>query len=408
MKKQEIFNLFKFAIIPILITILLSSCEKDNEYINISNSSENKLLNTLIKSTNKDSIFKPNEIKWSKLRIYSTETGYFISIPAISEDGNNKGKVMFEIIETAISKKYLIYSLNSSIVKNINNGLNFDTHDLLNYLNKEKNQKSPNVYNKSSDFPNMGNACAACHSGMLSFEGNELDEVIIDGSSGDDWANDPDNPINDPWGQPTLGGTVTVGTWSSGDEIVAGPDTPINDVNDFLDCFDSAQGATLTVYVNEPNPGSGDTHNGTFVGHTFVSIQQGNNVSTFGYYPVSNYIYPSINNSSSAVLGDDGSGNETFSANISTTVTGNQLQQILDASINFNATYHLDTYNCTDFAIELGNLAGMNLPESNGNWPGGGGSNPGTLGQHIRNLNTANNISTNTTGGNAPATNKGC
>ena len=196
--------------------------------------------------------------------------------------------------------------------------------------------------------------------------------------------------------------------WESGDEILDGPDDPINDVNHFFDCFNSSQGAVLTVYVNEPNPGSGNTHNGTSVGHTFVSLQQGNNVSTFGYYPVSDYIYPSINNSSSAILGNDGSGNESFSASISTNVTGNQLQKILNASINFNSTYHLDTYNCTDFAIDLGNLAGMNLPESNGTWPGGGGSNPGTLGKHIRNLNTSNNVPTNTTGGGAPATNKEC
>ena len=197
-------------------------------------------------------------------------------------------------------------------------------------------------------------------------------------------------------------------TWPFGEEIVVGPDTPINDVRDFLKCFDSTQSATLTVYVNEPNPGTGDSHKGTFVGHTFVSIKQGSNISTYGYYPVSNHIYPTVNNSSSAVIGDDGNGNEPFSANISITVTGNQLQQILDASINFNQTYHLDTYNCTDFAIELGNLAGMNLPESNGTWPGGGGSNPGALGQYIRNQSSSNNIATNTTGGNAPATNKGC
>ena len=55
-----------------------------------------------------------------------------------------------------------------------------------------------------------------------------------------------------------------------------------------------------------------------------------------------------------------------------------QLAQILNTTRNFNATYGLDTYNCTDFALDLGNLAGLGLPEANGTWTGGGGSNLNT------------------------------
>lgn len=385
----------------LLILTLFTNCEKDGEYVDVSNSNENKIVELLTYIIEKDNTFKPEEIKWNKLETYTIENGYFISVPAFSEQENNKGKIMFEITEETISKKYLIYSLDSTTIKNIENSEVFATHDLLNYLDKSDGI----TYNKSISFTSMATACTGCHSSII--DGIELDEVVVVGDGGDDWINDPNNPINDPWGQPLILPPVIGSTWTSGDEIVVGPDNPINDVNDFLDCFDSTQSATLTVLVDEPNPGSGDTHSGTFVGHTFVSIQQGNNVSTFGYYPVSDHIYPSINNSSAAVLGDDGSGTQSFSASISATISGAQLQQILDAAINFNPTYHLDTYNCSDFAIDLGNLAGMGLPASNGTWPGGGGSNPGTLGEHIRNLNTSNN-STNTTGGNAPASNKGC
>ncbi len=189
--------------------------------------------------------------------------------------------------------------------------------------------------------------------------------------------------------------------------VFDGPDIPITDVQDFLRCFDTNQNATVTIYVTEPNPSSGDTHSGRYVGHTFVSVSQGANVSTYGYYPVSDWISP-LNKSGNSVLGNDGSGNEPFTASLSITASGTQLQQIINLSINNNPTYHLDSYNCTDFAIEIGNLAGMNLPQANGTWPGGAGSNPGSLGMKIRNRTLGSGETRDTTGGNAPQTNQGC
>jgi hypothetical protein len=209
-----------------------------------------------------------------------------------------------------------------------------------------------------------------------------------------------------PAGYISNGNGSCVQSWEEGDIIVDGPSNPINDVADYLNCFDTNQPASITVYVAEPNPGSGDTHNGTNVGHTYISLSQGIEIRTFGFYPTSNHIYPYLNNSSSSILGDDGS--EIFTASISTTITASQLQQIINASLNYTQTYHLDTYNCTDFAIDLGNLAGLTLPDANGSWFGGGGSNPGTLGQHIRGVTPTGNIVIDTTGGNAPSTNKGC
>lgn len=194
--------------------------------------------------------------------------------------------------------------------------------------------------------------------------------------------------------------------------VVFNPDNPIQDVQEFLKCFNTSQSATLTVYVLEPNPGSGDTNYGKSVGHTYVSISQGSNTSTYGFYPVEDDVYPFFNEQSSSVLGNDGSGNgdEHFTASISTTISGSQLQQIINSSVNFNSTYHLDNYNCTDFAIEIGNLGGLNLPEANGSWIGGGGSNPGTLGQYLRNLPPNNNTTVNTNNGNGVPnlTNQGC
>ncbi|RNC84874.1 MAG: hypothetical protein ED556_09830 [Winogradskyella sp.] len=182
------------------------------------------------------------------------------------------------------------------------------------------------------------------------------------------------------------------------------PDDPISDMVNFLECFDTSQPATVTIYANEPNPGSGDSHDSGFVGHSFVSISQGDSTSTFGFYPVEDDIYPIFNEQSDAIMDNDG--NEQYSANISVTVTPSQLQAILNAAINFNPTYHLDNYNCTDFAIDIGNLSGLSLPDCYGSWPGGGGSNPGDLGLEIRNLNIINGNPT--TAGLAPVSEKGC
>ncbi|AOR28587.1 hypothetical protein FORMB_15470 [Formosa sp. Hel1_33_131] len=189
--------------------------------------------------------------------------------------------------------------------------------------------------------------------------------------------------------------------------LVDGPENPITDLTDFFECFDATQDAVVTVYAKEPIPGSGDANDGSYVGHSFVSISQGVNTSVFGYYPVSDWISP-LNTSGTAVLGNDGSGNENFTASISTSITGAQLQQIINASINFTSTYNLNNYNCTDFGIEIGNLGGLGLPAANGTWPGGSGSNPGALGLYIRNLTPPAGVTTNTTAGNAPATHKGC
>lgn len=187
--------------------------------------------------------------------------------------------------------------------------------------------------------------------------------------------------------------------------LIEEPDNPITNIAEFLECFDTTQDATLTVYIDEPVPGSGDTYDmtwsGAVVGHAFLSLSQGSNTSVYGYYPAGDDY-----TNSPAALGEDGG--EQFSTSISTTISGSELNDIINYSINFNATYDLETSNCTDFIIDIGNLGGLNLPNAEGTWPGGGGSNPGTMGQFINTLTPPSGVSINTTGGNAPTTNKGC
>ncbi len=81
---------------------------------------------------------------------------------------------------------------------------------------------------------------------------------------------------------------------------------------------------------------------------------------------------------------------------------------IIQFAENYESEYDLDNYNCTDFALDLGLEADMVLPDTKGFWDGGGGSNPGSLGQDIRNLTSNSNMIVNTSGGNAPINTGSC
>lgn len=69
-------------------------------------------------------------------------------------------------------------------------------------------------------------------------------------------------------------------------------DPPVNDLNEitdmeaFLDCIDTTQNATLTIYADQPVAGSTvPVSTSADVGHAFVSIEQNGNTVVFGFYP---------------------------------------------------------------------------------------------------------------------------
>lgn len=59
-------------------------------------------------------------------------------------------------------------------------------------------------------------------------------------------------------------------------------------------------------------------------------------------------------------------------------------------SNNQGQNYNLSNNNCTDLAISTLNHIGLSIPDSYGSWPFGGGSNPGNLGEEIRDYNHTN------------------
>jgi hypothetical protein len=187
--------------------------------------------------------------------------------------------------------------------------------------------------------------------------------------------------------------------------VIVGPAKVITNIKEYLKCFDLTKGAELVIYVNQPKPNSSDAYTLTGdVGHTFIAIQQGNIRRVVGYWPATS-VHPITSPTDTKAFGNDE--NHYFDVSISNNISASQLGNIINYATNtVPSTYNLNTYNCTDFGIAVGKLGGINLNDSYGTWPGGGGSNPGQLGQNIRSMPTPPNGTKQTAGANS-ASNKG-
>ncbi|RBL91994.1 hypothetical protein [Chitinophaga flava] len=203
-------------------------------------------------------------------------------------------------------------------------------------------------------------------------------------------------------GGPVGGGDPDYGGGSSPDDsniapvVDAPPGDKIVNIKDYIKCFNSSSGAKVTIYVEQPKPGTRATHNWMNPGHTFVSIEQTVNGQvirrSLGFYPGQS-VDPFANPSTASALVDNST--HEYNVNISVNATPTQLQNVLSIISNFRAVYNLNTYNCTNFGIDIANAIGLNVPSTKGSWPNGGGCNPGDFGEDIRKLPGASGISAN-------------
>lgn len=190
--------------------------------------------------------------------------------------------------------------------------------------------------------------------------------------------------------------------------VLIPPTTPVQNVRDFLKCLTISQSATLAVYAAQPRPGTDATWAGNplspRVGHAFLSITQNGITRVLGFYPTSSI---SFVQDASGIIGDDS--NHDYSVRISTTISPSQLANMLTYIYgNSNATYVLPDYNCSDFLIGAAGAAGLYLPDTYGQWGGiSGGTNPGNLGQDMRNMSLPAGA-TRTLSGTAPSNSGGC
>jgi hypothetical protein len=196
--------------------------------------------------------------------------------------------------------------------------------------------------------------------------------------------------------------------------VFVGPSNKISNINEYLKCFNLGQSAELVIYVDQPTANSptpytyGPDPNDSKglpvsnVGHTFIAIQQGNIRRVVGYYP-KDPVNPATSSTATSVLSNNE--NHFFDVSISTRISSSQLVNIVGYCSSTPIIYDLNNYNCTDFGIEIAKLGGLNLPDSYGKWPYGGGSNPGQLGQNIREMYLPAGVNRQVTGTNS-ASNK--
>ncbi|MFA9372014.1 MAG: hypothetical protein ACERIH_09925 [Labilibaculum antarcticum] len=181
------------------------------------------------------------------------------------------------------------------------------------------------------------------------------------------------------------------------------PEEPIYSVVEYLDCIDPSLPVTLTIYVDQPIANSNYTVF-TSVGHTFVGLTQGDNTVILGFYP-KNGAKPTMELDFS-ILGNDS--DTAYDVSITKEITTGQVNAILYYIENYPKKYQLSIFNCTDFGINVAKFGGLNLPDTSSKWLGGEGSNPGNLGQDIRNMQLPNGVNRNLNGGISPSNNKSC
>ena len=140
------------------------------------------------------------------------------------------------------------------------------------------------------------------------------------------------------------------------------------------------------------------------MGHTFISLSHstGGNTNTlvFGLYPLdgANPLSPETDR---AIVDDGG---HDYNVSYSFDLTCSDFNMILQEAIQIQGSnYNLNSNNCTDFGINLGNSIDLSIPDSQGTWGVGGGSNPGDLGEDLRTYNQHSGT-ISATPGTAPST----
>lgn len=155
---------------------------------------------------------------------------------------------------------------------------------------------------------------------------------------------------------------------------------------------------TLTIYVDQPGKGEDDDayeiNGGSVdVGHTFGSLEDTDTgeKTTKGFYP-SNPVNPFTNKKVAGEIRDDS--NHPYDVKKEFELTDEQYESAknkIKADMKKPPEYDLDKKNCTDWGEDIAESGGQKIPDTKGKWPGGGGSNPGQLGEELRKQQNNNN-----------------
>lgn len=220
-----------------------------------------------------------------------------------------------------------------------------------------------------------------------------------------------------PFGSPT--GTSPSG---GGGSSPAAPPAPSNlpgedksgiDPKEFMKCFQNIpdNGATMkiTIYVQEPWPGTTFNMGPNSVGHTAISLTKTNGsnsiTQTVGFYPDATG-FDKMHAPSKLV---DNGGDLDYSVSISYTVSSENFNKIVSYISSPPATYDITDFNCTNFVNSACLAGNINLPNPitySPLYPSSPLLAPGALGDSIQKLKGSPNV--NTDGGNIPLSNGPC
>lgn len=188
---------------------------------------------------------------------------------------------------------------------------------------------------------------------------------------------------------------------------------PVVNMAMFIRCFGNYKDATysVTLCVDQPAVGerlsfssfNDEGASGMFVGHAFLEFNQtvAGVVSrtAMGFYPAG-AVTP-FNPSSRGSLNDDS--RHVYDVSLTIPMTGQQFMAVLTAFSSGNSlNYNLNTNNCATWALAALAKGGVVINTKKGNWPFGGGDDPGDLGEDLRNYNLTSGMSHNLAGGTAP------
>ena len=166
------------------------------------------------------------------------------------------------------------------------------------------------------------------------------------------------------------------------------PSTRIANLAEYLQCFNPAAPGRLIVYVDQPLPGSDEPFTITGrMGHVFISLEQTQASGVIrrfiGFHPGSKVNPFGKKSAPSTLANDHGKNYDLF---LPITLSVQQFQNVISAVSSYPPLYDLEKYNWTDFAIDIAQSAGIQLPRSSGWWIFGQGSNPGRFGEDLRHL----------------------
>jgi hypothetical protein len=180
------------------------------------------------------------------------------------------------------------------------------------------------------------------------------------------------------------------------------------DPKEQLKCFNKALGATLTIYVQQPNENTEDIVGSNSVGHAFIGIEQNGIVRQLGFYPTQ---------SSNSALVAVGTTYESeirsnydylYHVSISKNISSTELNSIITYIENYPKNYNVNSYSCADFAITVGNKGGIPLKSTTVSSFTYSGRSPGKLGQEIRSMTSTNSITVNKSSAKSPVSKGVC